>query len=135
MKRVFGAFIAAIVCGTSGGCGSDVDRYELTGSITHNGQPIPAGTISFDPDASRGNRGPGGYAIIENGRFQTTSAHGTVGGPHIARVRGHDGIPVKLESGDTFEQGRPLFREHKIRVELPRTSAEFDMDVKVPGRS
>ena len=50
------------------GCNRDTGpaRYDLKGSITYAGKPVPAGYILFAPDKSKGNDGPGacGFLIL-----------------------------------------------------------------------
>jgi hypothetical protein len=126
-----GIFIASLVfCLTAvwlaPGCGgsSGPIRYPLEGAVTYDGQPVPGGTIEFEPDSSKGNRGPAGYATIENGRYATSPGKGTVGGPHIVRITGTDG----KASGES-PYGAPIFPLHKATADLPRESATHDFDV------
>jgi hypothetical protein len=55
------AFLVLGACGfalAAGGCGdrSGVGRtVPVVGRVTVDGQPVPAGTVSFRPDASKGN--------------------------------------------------------------------------------
>lgn len=69
--------LAALGCGG----GAEPTRYVVSGSVTYGGQPVPKGFVTFEPDDSQGNSGPGGGAPIENGRYRTTSEAGVVGGP------------------------------------------------------
>lgn len=49
--------VAAVV-----GCGSNdaPDRFHISGKVTFAGEPVPAGQIIFEPDASQQNSGPQG---------------------------------------------------------------------------
>jgi hypothetical protein len=102
-------------------------RHAVSGRITFAGQPVPAGRISFEPDTTAGNAGPGGYGEIKAGRYTTYPDMGTVGGPHIVIITGFDGVPA----GELVD-GRPLFREYRTTADLPpgRTTVDFD----VPAR-
>src|SRR5215204_5622413 len=77
------------------GCGSGERQYHLSGAITYQGKPVPAGTIVFEPDATKNNEGAASYAKIKAGRFDTRAegGKGTVGGPHLVRIMGLDGVP------------------------------------------
>jgi len=102
-------------------------RHAVSGRITFAGQPVPAGRISFEPDTTAGNAGPGGYGEIKAGRYTTYPDMGTVGGPHVVIITGFDGVPA----GELVD-GRPLFREYRTTADLPpgRTTVDFD----VPAR-
>lgn len=114
------------------GCGkkdAGLTRYEVSGQITYQGQPVPAGAIQFYPDSVQGNRGPTGYATIENGTFDTSkSGRGTVGGPHVLDITGFDG---KADPQADLEHGQVLFGGHKVNVDLPRE--KFVLDIAVPA--
>ena len=112
------------------GCGSDdgPPRYDLSGTVTHNGQPVPAGYILFAPDTSEGNTGSGAQADIKDGRYQTPPGQGTVGGPHVVTISGFDGQafqdgPVQNPSG------KPLFANYETRADLPKESATHGFSV------
>jgi hypothetical protein len=108
------------------GCGDGgPKRYRVSGKITANGQPIPAGVIFFDPDIMQGNDGPQGFASIKDGVYDTSeTGRGAVGGPHIARVQGFDGKP-----GEELPLGRMIYGEHEFRVDLPKEPFTKDFDL------
>ncbi len=120
-------WIPAVVClSLAVGCGGPdgPQRYELSGIVTHDGQAIPAGEIAFEPDSSKGNKGPAAYAPIKAGSYATPSGKGTVGGPHVVRISGTDGKP----SGES-PLGQMLFPEYRTTADLPKQSAEQNFDV------
>jgi hypothetical protein len=107
-------------CGRRGG----PPRYPVSGSVTYAGSPLALGRISFEPDTSRANQGPGGYGDIVDGRYETYRTMGAVGGPHRVVIEGY--------SGDTPEQRskrRPLFPPYITTVDLPTGKAEVDFAV------
>ncbi len=106
------------------GCGGD-GRVEVSGKVTWNGKPIPAGEIVIEPDSAKGNTGPQAYATIQDGTFRTDPARGSISGPVILTVRGYDGIP----NGES-PRGKRLFRPYEMRLELPQArNASVDVDV------
>jgi hypothetical protein len=114
------------------GCGGSKgpERFRVSGKVTFKGQPVPVGTIRFDPDPSKGNQGPQGSATIEDGRYDTAQGgHGVVGGPHVVRISGFDGIATS----DDAPQGTPLFPAYKTQVDLPKGPAEHDFEVPAPA--
>jgi hypothetical protein len=110
------------------GCGkSGPDRIEITGTVTFKGKPVPAGNIVFDPDPKRGNDGPGAFAHIKQGRFDTRDAgKGPIAGVYQAHVTGMDGVP-----GPEMPQGHILFSQWTTDVEVDRSKTDFHFDVPV----
>ncbi len=53
------------------GAGNEPKTYHVSGTVTFAGKPVPVGTILFVPDAGKANRGPTGYAVIREGKFDT----------------------------------------------------------------
>ncbi len=110
------------------GCGrrDGPPRFRLSGTVTHAGKPVPAGSVSFVPDVSKGNNGPSGLAKIKDGHFDTAEGTGHVGGPHIISVAGMDGVATP-----DLPRGTPLFPSYKISVDLPKEDSTQDIDVPV----
>jgi len=109
---------------------SGPERFDVAGTVTHEGRPVPTGRIQFEPDAAQGNSGPAGFAVIENGRFDTASTgRGTVGGPHRVVIVGFDG---NAQPDDELPHGRPLFPTYYTTAVLPkqRTTIDFDVPAK-----
>ncbi|MEX2168310.1 MAG: hypothetical protein WD851_03295 [Pirellulales bacterium] len=114
------------------GCGPQgVDRYDLTGTVTFRGQPVPKGYLIFQPDTAKGNRGPGSNAGLFDGRYETMARQGHIGGPHIVSIVGTDGIPFDQGGGVMNPMGKPLFPEYEVEVELPKESSEYNFEVPV----
>lgn len=97
--------------------------------VTFAGAPVLGGEIRFEPDAARGNRGPVGHAIIENGTY-STRAEGCQGPPPGPLV-------VWINARKTNDPGRelqePLFSDYSTRVTIDAPgygrSAKADFDV------
>lgn len=119
------------------GCGpTPVRRYEISGSVTHQGKPVEDGTVSFDPlagpEADAAPRGiGGGFAHIRRGRYDTTaSGRGHAGGPHRVtvvaradRAGASSGQPADLASASS------LFEPYEFTVDLPARSDRLDIEV------
>src|SRR5206468_6626683 len=69
--------------------------YNISGTVTYQGKPVPVRNIVFKPDTSAGNKGAAAFAKIKDGHYDTSlgDSRGTVGGPHLVRIQGRDGIP------------------------------------------
>src|SRR5262245_53264522 len=110
------------------GCSAGERLYDVSGTITFEGQPIPKGLIFFDPDPSKGTPGTQGFANIEDGRYDTASpgkGKGIRGGVYVIRISGFDG-----KVGPEAPFGQFLFAEHEFKKELPPQKQTLDYDVK-----
>lgn len=118
-------FAPVLVLATLAACGSDGrTRYPLSGKVTFEGRPIPKGIIYFDPDVTK-NDGPQGFALIENGTYDTRNqGQGTSGGWHQARLFACDGVV-----GPEAPMGRPMFPEYSWNVEVPAAESTLDFAI------
>jgi len=116
---------AALLAVVLAGCGGE-RVYPLSGTVTYQGKPVPTGNIVFEPDAAAGNKGPAAFATIKDGHYDTRdgASRGTIGGPHLVRIQGRDGIP----RGELLN-GMPLFRDYNTTVDLPKKSGEQNFEV------
>lgn len=108
-------------CGGKGG----PPRYDISGSVTFGGRSVPRGYIVFTPDGSQGNAGPGAQAEIVDGSYRTPDGQGTIGGPHVAVLTGFDGQSYQ-DGVVTNPNGKLLFSQQEVRVELPRENSSHD---------
>jgi hypothetical protein len=101
----------------------------VRGTVTFDRRPLPLGLIVFEPDPSKGNRGPQGHADIKDGHFDTRlSQKGAVVGPQLVRITGGDG--VNPEPFTPF--GHLLFDEYTVRIDLSKDRTTLQLDI--PGR-
>jgi hypothetical protein len=114
--------LGSLVCA---GCGGPV-TYHVSGHVTYDGEPLPAGVIYFDPDVTKSNDGPQGYAIIKDGNYNTSAegGKGVVGGAYVARIEGFDGRP-----GEELPLGMPLFTDFTQTLDLPEDDFQQDFSV------
>ena len=129
MLRTYSRNAALVFClaAVVGCTQSGPQRFRLQGKITFAGKPVPAGTIVFEPDDTKGNQGPQGIAPIEKGVFDTTfkGGQGIVGGPHRVLIMGCDGANVS----EVSPQGKNLFDPYFTTADLPRKTGNVDFDV------
>jgi hypothetical protein len=125
LHRLIGA-LALLIIAVVSGCGSEEQVYDLSGEVSFQGKPVPMGTIVFEPDVTKGNNGPSGYAKIRDGRYDTRDeeGQGTMGGPHLVRILGLDGVA----RGELLH-GLPVFPEYTTTAELPRETSTLDFVV------
>jgi hypothetical protein len=108
------------------GCSSGERTYQLSGAVTYDGKPVPGGHIVFEPDTTGGNNGGSGFAKIKDGRYDTSilDGRGVVGGPHVVRVYGTDGV----RHGELLN-GIPIFQEYTTTADLPKKNGTVDFMV------
>jgi hypothetical protein len=126
MTRPLPGLLVCILLSSLNACSNESpSRFDLSGTVTFDGRPVPAGLIAINPDLSKGNDGPQGLAEIRDGRFDTRSLDkGAPSGPVILMIDGFDGV-AQAES----PYGKPLFLGYKLRVDLPAAASEKNIDV------
>lgn len=118
------------VFATAASCGSKkIERYDVSGTVSYNGKPIPAGYLVFATTA-----GPGAQADIQDGKYQTRPGQGTIGGPHTVSIYGFDGRPYSMGPGPDGKpyvnpMGRPLFSSFVTQLELPQEAAVHNFEI------
>jgi hypothetical protein len=125
-SRGIALLFAAVAIAISPGCGKGgPDRFHVSGSVTFSGQPVPVGDILFQPDSSKGNSGPAGFAKIRAGRYDTrVEGAGTMGGPHRVRIAGYDRM-----SAPEDPPGTTLFADYATSLDLPKADSTQDFTV------
>ena len=104
-------------------------RYHISGTVRFHGQPVPHGTISFDPE-SQGLGG--GFAAIQNGEFDTSQeGRGHLGGRHRIRITGSDGTLLNPSNPDSGH--RQLFPPYETTADLPAKPSSLDFEVPADG--
>ena len=118
---MFAALLAVCVgCSKAG-----VERIPLSGRVTYKGQPVPVGSILFEPDGTKGNRGPQGYSSIIDGHYTTDKyGNGAVTGPINVQIMGFQPAKEHTERGN-----KPLFPAYKTSITIDPTSTTFDFEV------
>ena len=117
------ALLTTVVVGCGGNSGPK--KATLSGTVTYQGKPVPRGEMTFEPDTAKGNTGPGSVARIVDGAYDMKGGMGVVGGPHIVRITGFDGVP----DGDNTD-GKLLFEPWTTEVDLPKESGKYDFIVE-----
>ena len=124
-SRVALALLASLALG----CGAGDEGHRVSGKVTFKGQPVPAGKVMISPDTSKGNKGPTGFADIQNGVYDTGApgGKGAVAGAVIIAVDGIDPKPPPGASPDITTT--VLFPPYELRVDLPAADSVQNVDV------
>lgn len=129
LVRRFSSLVLAISLGIAG-CGpSGPVRFDLEGEVTYQGKPVPAGLIVFNPDTTKGNEGPQGFAHIKQGKYDTRDQGRKVTvGPHEVRIEAFDGKP-----GQELPLGK-IMVQHTTTATLSPTETKLDFDIPASRR-
>jgi hypothetical protein len=88
-----------MVIGCAGGGGDDKPREPVSGTVSMDGQPLPAGVILFAPAGGAGESLASATGKIENGQFSIPRDQGPVPGKYKVTIS-HTDEPegrVKIE--------------------------------------
>lgn len=120
------AFGLLLVAASSGcGGGNSPPRYHIAGNVTFAGKPVPVGAILFTPDGAKDKSSVAGYAMIKNGKYNTSAeGKGVSGGPQIVHITGFDGV-----SSELWPHGKPLVPEYVTKMDLSKEKTTLDFDV------
>ena len=142
MRRVtFGGVLAQTAClillaaVISSGCGPR-DRYALSGSVTFDGKPIPAGTITFVPFGAGKPGRTAAFCEIKAGKYDTKTGRNPGSGPHRVMISGCDGVPYQSQMGEIVENhpmGKQLFPTHLVEIDVPEKNGMV-FDFAVPAK-
>jgi hypothetical protein len=124
MRRLTGrapgaaALGAALVC--LAGCSSKPPMGQLSGTVTFQGKPVPAGWISFTPEAGVG---PVRVCQIKAGVYDSSkeSEPGIFPGKNMVRIAGFDGVKVPL-----WGQGKQIFNPVDDVIDIPAGTSTRD---------
>jgi hypothetical protein len=117
------------------GCGPR-DRYALSGSVTFDGKPIPAGTMTFVPYGAGKPGRTAGFCEIKAGKYATQNGRNPGSGPHRVMINGCDGVSYQSQMGEIIENhplGKQLFPTHIVEIDVPEKSGTV-FDFAVPGK-
>ena len=123
-------FLAGFVVSALAGCGSSSGppRYELSGNVTWNGQPVAEGMITFEPLDMPDPLGDG-VAQIRDGEFDTSvDGRGHFGGKHRVIITGSSGTLIDPQNPDSGT--KPLFKPYETTVEFPKKRSTQDFTVE-----
>jgi hypothetical protein len=122
------ALAAGLLC--LAGCGEQ-KLQDVTGTVTYDGKPLPAGVVWFDPDPAHPDKPPQGFAYVKDGAFTTAEkGRGIRPGAYLVRVEGFDGKP-----GNELPLGKPLFTDFQEKRDMPAGGGPLTIAVPKKGKA
>ena len=124
MRGLTGRAPGAVALGAAlallAGCSSDPPMAQLSGTVTFKGQPVPAGWISFTPEAGKGSVR---VCQIRDGVYDSSKEGepGIFPGKNLVRIAGFDGKKVPL-----WGQGKQIFNPVDDEIDIPAGSSTRD---------
>lgn len=101
-------------------------RAVITGVVTFDGRPVPAGLIRFTPRGTNAAARAIVAGEIRDGRYAVKAGHGSVGGGYRVQVRGFSGVAKQV--GPAVDPlGEPLFKEVVRTADIPCGDFTFDV--------
>lgn len=133
------AITLVIVLVAATGCGSrGPARYDISGTVTFRGEPVPAGSIMFIPTGTAAGEQPVGFCTFREGDFESKAGRSPGTGSYRAVITGCDGIAYESRLGDIIEEhplGKNIFVGHVVELDLPaRHGSEFEIIVPDAAR-
>lgn len=117
------------------GCSSEgPSRFAISGTVTFQGKSVPVGFIRFEPDTTKGNKGPAAGSPIKDGKYSVPSSKGVLGGHYRIVVDGFDGIPTVVD-GEKAPDGKLLFSNQLLLAELPQADTTWNVELPSAGRA
>jgi hypothetical protein len=99
----------------------------MMGDVAFQRRPVPYGEVIFEPDATKGNRGPQCRCPINNGAYASRAGFGAPVGPVVVMVTGFTRPP-----GFDYLEAKPLFTAHSFTTDLSAASSRLDIVVPEP---
>src|SRR5262245_37640387 len=95
------------------GCSSKPEMAQVSGTVTFNGQPVPAGWISFTPEPGKGSVR---VCQIKDGKYDSSKESDAAGihvGKNLIKIAGFNGKKEPF-----WGQGKQIFNPVDDEVEI-----------------
>jgi hypothetical protein len=139
LPRVLAICFSTTLAGLFVGCGSGEEPNPATvpvqGKVTYQGQPVPKGTITFQPAGGR----PAVGEIQPDGTYHLSTfgeKDGAIPGAHKVMILANTGDPTKMPSSPGYvvpkdlvpkKYARTETSELEVTVSKDKTSYDFDL--------
>ena len=133
LRRPLTLFYLATLAGFLAGCGDGEDPHPPTvpvqGKVTYQGQPVPKGTITFQPPGGR----PAVGEIQPDGTYSLSTfgqKDGAILGTHQVMIVANTGDPTKMPSTPGYVVPKDLVPQKYSSVETSGLEAVVTKDKK-----
>ncbi|HJZ91248.1 MAG TPA: hypothetical protein VKE40_10270 [Gemmataceae bacterium] len=109
-----------VLLALAAGCSSKPQMAQLSGTVTFKGQPVPAGWISFTPEAGKGSVK---VCQIKDGVYDSSKEPdpGIFPGRNLIRIGGFDGKKIPY-----WGQGKQIFNPVDDAIDVPTGASTRD---------
>lgn len=130
--RFLSAFLFAVVCFVSGGCGGGLDKVVVDGDVSYQGEPVVNGEILFYPSGA--TQGPVSGASIKDGHYEAVGKGGVPVGTHRVEIRGFRaaGLSKSQAAAATHAEMEGGIREQYLPKKF---NEETTLEATVPGET
>lgn len=131
-------FLGLLAWTLSGCGGGGLERAEISGNVTADGQPVKRGQVRFVPTGQ--TKGPSWSAWIKDGHYTTAGSKGTPVGELRVEIRAYRAVPGfehVADDGDApYEQYLPpkYNLESKLRMTIEPGSVSVEKDFALTSR-
>jgi hypothetical protein len=133
-RRKFCLAVTCIGCLVIGlaGCGRGPETVPVTGKVLYNGQPLPFGSVTFQPPSGQPARGE----IRADGTFELSTfrrGDGAVVGKHKVKIACYESQnPAAVKGPGEQSLGRLLIPTHYTLLDQSGLSADVQRENKAP---
>jgi len=118
------AFLSCLIIGCGSG-NTGPQTYEVTGTVTFDGQPVKSGDIQFEPETP--GESPDGGPIID-GKFSIRAKPGK----NLVSIRATRDVPGQTTKG---AMGEDIAKKEEFIPEKYNAATELSETVKTSGNS
>lgn len=134
------AAVLVVATGCGGGSADELDRQNVYGKVTLDGEPLAKGIISFDPDEGSVGTAPAG-GVITDGSYNIERANGPTPGNYRVSIRsagGDGGVDPTAAPGAPPRRKKgakdPIPPEYNtnstLTAEVKASSTQVNFDLK-----
>jgi hypothetical protein len=125
-RELYGLMVLTALMSLSCSQSGTVERQHISGKVSFKGTPLTLGRIDLIADVSQGNQGPTGFAIINNGQYDTREGKGPVPGSLIVQISWLD-----APEGHDPEMGvdPAMIKKYSTTIEVSAEHDEHDFDI------
>lgn len=137
LAKLFPGLMVLAVSVALVGCGPSDGMLNVNGTITMDGKPVEAGSITITPVDGSSKVGGGAF---ENGTFSTRAAPGEM----AVQIRGHEIIQLPNPTKEQIERGLDTERREiipaaynnasKLRINVSPDNTTFDFALTKDGK-